>query len=169
MFIAAATCIWLAAGNRNLKGQLAEVRHDLQYAKVGDWLPVTELATLQDSERRIRLAAPAKNFQILYFYSPTCKYCEASSPHVQRLYRQAQNNPRTEMVAVSVADVSTTREHLVKSESEVPTVVLPGERERWVYKLARVPALFVVDDAGRVEFAHYGLISDRDVPSYPTR
>lgn len=165
---AAAFGIWSSLRIATLQESLIKTGFDMGHARVGDWLPPMDLPVLHDGDETASLAAPDGPMQVLYFFSPACKFCQASAPHVERMYRNLQQQePGVEMYAVSIQDRAATSWYLQRTGSAIPTVVLPGKREINLYRLNVVPMLLIVDGDGRVMFAKYGKLSDKDVPSLP--
>lgn len=165
---AAAFGVWSSFRIADLQQSLIKTGFDLGHARIGDWLPSMELPLLQSPDSTARLASPRPgNIQVLYFFSPACKFCQASAPHVERMYRNVQGQPGIEMYAVSTLDSAATAQYLQRTGSAIPTVVLPSKREINLYRLNVVPILFILDEGGRVIFAKYGELSDKDVPSLP--
>lgn len=160
---AAVFSLWSAYGQRQLQQQLQETRTKLGRAQSGDYLPVIVRPLVQNPERIVRLGAPASGLQFIYVFSPDCRFCAASAPYIERIYRRAAADG-SEFYAVSLRDAAATHAFLEKHGSRIPTVALTDVRTRALMRVRTVPALLSVDGDGRIRYVKYGVFGERDVP-----
>lgn len=160
---AAGFSLWSAYGQRQLQQQLQETRTKLGRAQSGDYLPVIVRPLVQDPERVARLGAPESGTQFLYVFSPDCRFCAASAPYIERIYRRAATSG-SEFYGISLRDAAATDAFLKKHRSQIPTVALTDARTRALMRVRTVPALLSVDRHGRIRYVKYGVFTEQDVP-----
>lgn len=163
---AAGFSLWSAYGQRQLQQQLQETRTQLGRAQSGDYLPVIVRPLVQNPERVVRLGAPASGMQFLYVFSPDCRFCAASAPHIERIYSRAAASG-SEFYGVSLRDATATDAFLKKHGSKIPTVALTDARTRALMRVRTVPALLSVERNGRIRYVKYGVLTEKDVPRDP--
>lgn len=155
---------WSVHRYQKLEERLVKTTFDLGHPRVGEWIPSTDLPVLQSPASIAKIGAPERDGQVLYFFSPDCQFCRASTEHVERIHDIIRAHGDMEMYAVSVMNEDETRQYLSETGSKIPTVVLPGSKEIGLYRLNVVPMLLMVDRDGRVRTARYGQLTDKDVP-----
>ena len=154
LFASAALVVVLGSQNRQLRSELREVRQRAEEPYVGMFVPEVPARTTDD--REIVLGRGA---QVLYFFTTTCPYCEASAPAVQALAdRLREGGSSVELVGVANGPVDETRLYAAEHGFGFPVVALTDVRTLSLYRADIVPTLLVVAPEGRVAYARVGVL-----------
>jgi peroxiredoxin len=145
---------WQNRGLRLAQRDLAE-RAELPY--VGMFVPAVTARSVDGSA--VTLGAP-DDAQILYFFTPTCPFCQASIPAVVALAERARG---IDLVGVGTGKTEELRDHARVSGFEFPVVELADDRARALYRSRDVPLVLVVDRSGRVRYQHIGELAAHHV------
>jgi peroxiredoxin len=145
---------WQNRGLRRAQRELTE-RADLPY--VGMFVPAVTARSVDGST--LTLGTP-EDAQILYFFTPTCPFCQASIPAVVALAERARG---IDLVGVGTGKTDELRDHARASGFEFPVVELADDRARALYRSRDVPLVLVVDRGGRVRYQHIGELAAHHV------
>lgn len=167
--ILAALMTALAVQNRHLRQQqallvskievISKAVHGLPEGAQPEALQATAL-----NGTTLTLAGPASGRQVLYFFSPACRFCLASVPQIQALDAAGRNNGNRafEMVGVSLPPHETAADYARQHGFDFPVVNDTDDRIRQRYTATMVPMVVVLQD-GHVIYRHVGQLKDRSV------
>ena len=167
--VLAALMTALAVQNRQLRQQqallvskveqISKAVHGLPEGAQPEALDATALAG-----QAVTLAGPASGRQVLYFFSPACRFCLASVPQIQALDAAARNNGNRafEMVGGSLPPHETAEDYARQHGFAFPVVNDTDDRIRQRYNTTLVPMVVVIED-GRIIYRHVGQLKDRSV------
>jgi thiol-disulfide isomerase/thioredoxin len=120
------------------------------------------------------LRALRDNLTVVHFWGSWCPPCMAEFPHLQAFYQQLQAIPNTRMVLLQVRETHATSVAWAKKHgfNDLPLFDSGGSADTNTFKLADdttlpdrylapgFPTSYVLDQNGRVLFAHRGPVSD---------
>ncbi|NWF32398.1 TlpA family protein disulfide reductase [Stenotrophomonas sp. SAM-B] len=167
--VLAALMTTLAVQNRQLRQQQAVLVSKVeQISKAVHGLPEGARpeafdATALDGQA-LTLAGPASGRQILYFFSPACRFCLASVPQIQALDAAGRNNGNRafEMVGVSLPPHETAADYARQHGFDFPVVNDTDDRITQRYSATMVPMVVVIQD-GKVIYRYVGQLKDSSV------
>jgi peroxiredoxin len=159
----------LAVQNRQLRHQQALLVTKVeQISRAAHGLPEgaqpEALATTTLDGQPVTLAGAASGRQVLYFFSPACRFCLASVPQIQALDAAGRNNGHRafEMIGVSLPPHETAAAYTRQHGFAFPVVNDTDDRIRQRYTATMVPMVVVIQD-GKVIYRHVGQLKDRSV------
>lgn len=126
---------------------------------VGMWLPEIWTKTLDGVP--IRLGTPPAEYQVLYFFAPSCAPCRSSASAVRELAQRLNRDPRVQMVGVADGKPDAVRREVAGQELRFPIATLSDDRALGLFKANALPLLIVADADGQVKFWHGGAIENR--------
>lgn len=139
-----------------LKGLVDELRPQ---PEVGQWVPPYQAATLDGAP--VALGKPQGQFQILYFFSPTCPVCKQSEPKVADIQQRiAVSHAPIEMYGVSAVPVDMLRSYTAEGRGTYPLIPLEPKKMASLMQVHSVPTMVVVDKEGVIQWANVGPIDD---------
>lgn len=169
IIVLAALMTALAVQNRQLRQQQALLVSKVeQISKAAHGLPEgaqpEALGTTALDGQAVTLAGPASGRQVLYFFSPACKFCLASVPQIQALDAAGRNNGHRafEMIGVSLPPHETAADYARQHGFAFPVVNDTDDRIRQRYTATMVPMVVVIED-GKVIYRHVGQLKDSAV------
>ncbi|MEN5039501.1 TlpA disulfide reductase family protein [Stenotrophomonas sp. TWI1149] len=169
IIVLAALMTALAVQNRQLRQEQALLVSKVeQISKAAHGLPEgaqpEALDTTALDGQAVTLAGPASGRQVLYFFSPACKYCLASVPQIQALDAAGRNNGNRafEMLGVSLPPHETAADYARQHGFDFPVVNDTDDRIRQRYTATMVPMVVVIQD-GKVIYRHVGQLKDSSV------
>ena len=161
LLAACALVVVLGWQNRTLREAQRDLAERAEYPYVGMFVPAVTARAIDGST--LTLGAPSDT-QILYFFTPTCPYCQASIPAVTALAERAHG---TELIGVGpgigAGATDELRDHARVSGFEFPVVELADDRARALYRSRDVPLVLVVDRGGQVRYQHIGALDSHHV------
>jgi len=159
----------LAIQNRHLRQQQSLLVTKVeQLSKAVHGLPEgaepEALTTTAINGEALTLAGPQSGRQVLYFFSPSCRFCLASVPQIQALDAAGRNNGHRafEMVAVSLPPHEAAPDYAAQHGFAFPVINDVDARITQRYSATLVPMVVVIDD-GKVIYRHVGQLKDSSV------
>lgn len=154
--------LWSSFEIKRLKSEIAQTRLEFGRARIGDFVPKIQKRTVLDSKQSIS-AVPGGGSHYLYFFSPACPVCQASAPYAEKIYESVKLRGG-EMYGVSFMGPSETRTYLRKYRSSIPTISITDHSSIGQLRIRTVPAFAKVNSAGRIEYIHYGALTEANLP-----
>ena len=145
--------------NRDLRQANADLEKRSFMPYVGMWLPEIWTKTLDGVP--IRLGTPPAEYQVLYFFSPSCAPCRGSASAVREFAQRLNRDPRVQMVGVADGKPDAARREATTQEFRFPIALLSDDRALGLFKANTLPLLVVADADGQVKFWHGGAIETR--------
>jgi len=147
--------------NRRLREAQRELAERAERPYVGMFVPAVTARSIDGST--LTLGTPSET-QILYFFTPTCPFCQASIPAVVALAERARG---IDLIGVGpgigAGSTDELRDHARVSGFEFPVVELTDDRARALYRSRDVPLVLVVDSGGRIRYQHIGPLGSHHV------
>jgi len=141
---------------QQLKGLVDELR---PRPRVGLWAPPYPAATLDGAP--VSLGSPSGQFQLLYFFSPTCPVCKQVEPTVAAIHeRIADAHAPVDMYGVSAVPVDMLRSYSAEGRGGYPLIPLEPKKMVSLMQVHSVPTMVVVDKEGVIQWANVGPIDD---------
>lgn len=167
--VLAALMTALAVQNRQLRQQQALLVTKVeQLSKAVHGLPEgaepEALTATAINGESLTLAGPRSGRQVLYFFSPSCKFCLASVPQIQALDAAGRNNGHRafEMVAVSLPPHDAAPGYASQHGFAFPVINDVDARITQRYSATLVPMVVVIED-GKIIYRHVGQLKDSSV------
>ena len=129
---------------------------------VGIYLPAVTLKSVAGDSVRLG-EAPSGNAQVLLVFSTTCRFCRASLPEWKRMVSQLGGSSGVEILGVSVDSVEVTPQYLVEHHLEFPVVSFTDGKLTALYRSHVLPQTLVIDEQGKVQYAHLGALTETSV------
>ena len=160
--IACGLVVMLAGQQTTLRREYAELRRQANDLHSGSVVPPFRGATLEGDSLTIGEAPDSLGRQLLFVFTTTCRYCEATLPTWARLADSARRLPpwRIQVVGISLDSVEQSRRYVEAHGISYPIVQFPNRKYQRLYRANRVPETVVVDSEGNVIFARLGVLSD---------
>lgn len=154
--------VLLAWQNRGLREERDWLSDRALNAYVGMYVPKVATADLQG--RPVTLGEVPADFQVLYFFTPQCPYCRASSPMIRALAERIRANAkgRIEMIGVGNDGDATVRDYAREQQFDFPIVATQDRRTVMLYRARSVPLVLVIGPDGRVRHSQLGAIDAMD-------
>ncbi|RME36669.1 MAG: TlpA family protein disulfide reductase [Planctomycetota bacterium] len=138
----------------------------LEPTRIGTPAPDWTLTT--PNGETIRLRQLRGQVVVLEFWATWCAPCVAMLPALQRIH-EAFRGKRVRVVGVNIWEhFGEQREGLagfLKAHSVSYPTVIGNDDVVKAFQIRSIPALFVIDPAGRIAYVSYGMHSDRDYES----
>lgn len=161
LLLACALIVLLSVQNRRLREDHRALADAGLKPQVGSWVPASPAATIDG--RRLLLGQAARDYQVLYFFDPTCAQCEATSPAVRALGHALADGRHAgvDLVAVGTGLGSVLPAYARRHRFDFPVAYSTGKL-RALFNISLVPLLVVVDRDGRVVHSHVGRFGTRE-------
>lgn len=146
--------------NEELSRTVAELRRLSLGPPVGTWTLGVSAKTLDGIT--IQMGGGDSIPQVLYFFSPSCRFCAASIESVKHIARRVHHAGNARFVAISEGDPKALGAYVSKNSINFPVVNSADERVFSLFRAAVVPTLVVIDTNGKVVYSHSGVVKDMD-------
>jgi peroxiredoxin len=156
LLAAAALICVLAWQNRALRREVRVLAARSSEPYLGMYLPTVPATSLDGAS--LVLGAPAGDFQILYFFTPSCGHCEASAATVAALASRlaSSGRPRAQVIGLGHGDDGELRTYAAAHGFAFPVAAVSDRRTLALFRAGAVPLVVVVAADGRVHHAHVG-------------
>jgi peroxiredoxin len=121
--------------------------------RIGDLVPEVRVLSL-DSGLPILIGAKGRQSQAVLFFTTECAHCQRELVNFETLYRR--HNQEARFIAVSLSDSLKTLEFLRSGRFTVPRALDKANKGRLLYRVSRIPALFLVDADGILRVLRFG-------------
>lgn len=157
----AAACVLLVAlalDNRRLRSQHVELFRRSIEAHPGMVVPEVVMPTLSGPD--VIIGAPAQSQrQVLFFFTTTCPYCEASLPAIQQVATAARDEGG-QFVAVALDTLPAVLAYAQGHALSYPIAMAPDRRVSELYRVRVVPQVTIVGPDGRITYTRNGVLTD---------
>ena len=162
---AAALVVVMAQQHRNLSGAYEKLRLWATLPHAGFEVPAFSTTTLDGARVTIGAAAAPATRQVLFILRTTCPYCRATLPVWERIADSLRRvtTPRIELYAISLDAAEATRAYGLANHLSYPVLTFPERKLVNLYRAVAAPETVVLDDGGRVLYAHTGLLDSAAV------
>lgn len=152
--------------NRQLLGRYYELGERAALPVPGTALPSYQAETL-GGDSLILLSGAGGTQQLLFYFTTTCRYCEASLPAWERIHRELADDPlnRTAVIGIGIDDEQALRDYAARHGLTFPVVSLSDSRQRQLYRTRRVPYAVLVDSTGFVKYSRRGQLDGTAIDS----
>ncbi len=152
----------LSMQQRALLDRVRELTTRVRDPYVGIYLPAVTLKSVAGDSVRLG-EAPSGNAQVLLVFSTTCRFCRASLPEWKRMVSQLRGSSGVEILGVSVDSAQATQQYLVEHHLEFPVVSFTDRKLTALYRSNVLPQTLVIDEQGKVQYAHLGALTETSV------
>jgi peroxiredoxin len=154
--------VQLSMQQRALVDRVSTLTGRVRDPYVGLYLPAVTVRSVTGAS--VRLAeVPSGNAQVLLVFSTTCRFCRASLPEWKRMFSQLGGSSGVEILGVSVDSVEVTQQYLVEHHLEFPVVSFTDGKLTALYRSHVLPQTLVIDEQGKVQYAHLGALTETSV------
>ena len=129
---------------------------------VGFYVPAVTLRSVAGDSVRLG-QVPSGSAQVLLVFSTTCQFCLASLREWKRIVSQLRGPTGVEILGVSVHSAEATQQYLVEHHLEFPVVNLTDGKLTALYRSNVLPQTLVIDEQGKVQYAHLGALTETSV------
>ncbi len=156
---AAVLVVVLALKVRELNERYARLYERIRYPYAGMWVPTFRAATLAGDSVTVGETQGGRR-QVLFFFTTTCPYCEATLPAWRELAGMlgTLRGPKVEVYGVSLDSVAVTRKYVEEHRLPYPVLFFPQDKLVSIYRAGTVPLTAVLDEQGRMVHARIGEI-----------
>jgi peroxiredoxin len=130
-----------------------------QSLQPGAYTPLYRAATLDGKPVALGDVAPGTR-QVLFVYNTRCAFCLATIPTWQRIADRYRNDPKVQVIAVSLDSLEATAKYARQHNLRYPTAVLTDPRTTGLFRFNSVPQTLVIDERGRVMHSRLGRLDD---------
>lgn len=157
--LAAALLVALSVENRELRSQYSELFRQSVDPHPGLPVPIFSARTVEGAE--VVVGAPGEDVrQLLFFFTTTCRYCQASLPALKRIASALEEDSGAELYGVALDSLPLVRHYVEEYELNFPVAVLRDRRTAALYRIRAVPQLIAVGGDGRVIYSRTGVLED---------
>jgi len=126
--------------------------------QIGDIVPPFEALTIEGKQAGIVYDGSTK--YLLYIFSPLCDVCASQLPEWNKLAgRAAAENYTT--LGLSTASAEETK--LNASNQSFDILIMPSKYIQRAYRVVSEPLVIIVSSQGKIEYAHYGDLTEDKV------
>jgi peroxiredoxin len=155
---ACALLVALALDNRRLRSQHVELFRRSVEAHPGMVVPEMTMPTLSGGGATI--GAPGQEeHQVLFFFTTTCPYCEASLPAIERITETARE-AAVAFLAVALDTLPAVLDYAEEHDLGYPIAVAPDRRVSELYRVRVVPQVTIVGSDNRITYTRSGVLTD---------
>jgi peroxiredoxin len=159
LVLATLLVVLLGMRTRDLQGRYDDLLQQTMRAYPGYVVPTFSATTLDGDT--VLIGENAAGFpQVLFFFTTTCPFCRDMVPVWSEL-AESLNGGEAEVFGIALDSVHLVREYHADFALPYPVVIMSDRKVAAIYRISAVPFTLVVDDAGEVVFARYGLIDSR--------
>ena len=152
----------LSMQQRALVDRVRELTTRVRDPYVGFYVPAVTLRSVAGDSVRLG-EVPGGNAQVLLVFSTTCRFCRASLSEWKRMVSQFRGPSGVEILGVSVDSAEETQQYLVDHHLEFPVVSFTDRRLTALYRSNVLPQTLVIDEQGKVQYAHLGALTEASV------
>lgn len=159
----------LSKGQPTLKSSVSGVEGELAgppSCQVGDILPSFKSLTL--SEKPVEVAYDGTSKYLQFIFSPTCGTCRQEIATLNRLTPRFQESGY-QVIGISIDPIDESRRYMKDLQLAFETVIMPSMALRRTYRVVSVPQTMLVSPQGRVEWVHYGGLTDENTSELLSR
>ncbi len=121
---------------------------------IGQPVPRLDLRALATPTSVVRLGVPSETKQVVLFFTVECRHCQRALLNFEALYRRY--NHWGTFAAVTLSDPVKTQARLRERGYVLPAFWDEKQMVRRAYGIVRVPALFLIDEQGRLKNRRFG-------------
>lgn len=148
--LASALVVVLGTKVRILEEHVRTTRDRLNMAVAGDFVPTFETLSLAGSRRTIGESGSGGR-QLLFVFTTTCPYCEASLPAWQELAAVADtfSSFPIAVIGITLDSADVTGPYVRQHGLAMDIVAFPARKLTRLYKVRSVPQTLVIDGGGQ--------------------
>ncbi len=151
--------IVLAQQKRALLDRNEKLTSWLRYPYPGMYVPAMSVPSVRGDTVQIGSGGPGQ-VQVLFVFSTTCEFCEASLPAWKRIAGELAASAQVEVVGISVDSVQAARRYLAEHGIMLPVVSFTDRKLRALYRTVTLPQSIVLDGHGEVQYARLGAVTE---------
>jgi peroxiredoxin len=162
--IAAALVVALGMKVVTLEDQTRSLNDRLRTLQPGDYVPTFSATALSGNNLLIG-EMPDSGRQVIFIFTTTCPFCEASLPVLKQLSARADTfsaRPIT-VQGITMDGPDETRDYIARHRLDFDVVGFPAPKLARLYRVTSVPQTFVLDHDGRVLYARTGVMDNAAV------
>lgn len=152
----------LAWQNRELRTQRDWLAERATRPYYGMYVPAVPVEGLRGEA--FTLGGVSGNFQVLYFFTPQCRYCLASAPMIRTLAARLEDTfgARVQMIGIGDAAPDALEEYVREHGFGFPVAAVDDRRTLMLFRANSVPLVLVIGADGRVLHSQLGTIDTMD-------
>lgn len=151
----------LADQNDELVQRLTNLREATRKPLPGYAVPTFTAPTLEGDTVTVGQTSPGQR-QLLFVFTTTCPYCQATLPAWKHLASRVQADPgldrEVEVLGISKDSLAATRAYRHEHDLEFPILQFPRRKLVRLYRGGAVPLTMILDADGVVEYSRIGQI-----------
>lgn len=154
----------LVRQNRAHRAAYAELYRRTSRPSIGAYVPTFQATALDGRSVVIGDPAPGQR-QVIFVFTTTCRFCYASLAAWRSIAAQMDSlaESRVSVIGLSLDSAEITRSYVATNRLTFPVVRFPNRRLVALYRAYSVPQSYVLDESGRILYAHSGALQDRAV------
>ncbi len=161
LVLACALVVWLGFQNARLQERNALLARRATEPYAGMLVPTFHARTLEGETLSVGGGSgDAARRQVLFFFTTTCPYCEASLPAVQRIAAHLADTGEADLIGVALDSIGRAQRYAQENALAYRVVTLPEPKLARIYRATQVPTVLVVDRDGLVLQARVGLLRE---------
>lgn len=126
--------------------------------QIGDIVPPFEALTIEGKQAGIVYDGSTK--YLLYIFSPLCGVCASQFPDWNKLAVRAKVK-NYKILGLSTASAEETK--LNASNQSFDVLIMPSKYIQRAYRVVSEPLVIIVSSQGKIEYAHYGGLTEDKV------
>ena len=161
LFAALGLVVLLARQNGALAERATRLERRAFEPYPGMWVPTVTATTLDGAPLVVGERTDGAR-QLLFVFSTTCPYCEASLPAWREIATAAAAPPEPRTVVTGIVVDSGDADAYRRAHGfGFPVARFPSAKARSMYRMRSVPLVLLLDAEGRVLYSRTGVLRDR--------
>jgi peroxiredoxin len=119
---------------------------------VGEPIPSLQLSTLQRTPVLLKTYEGKK--LVLLFFTAECSHCQRELSNLEYLYEKYKE--KLQVLSISHSDEEATRELISERRLSFPVLLDEKKETKQLFRMAGVPALFLVDERQILRYRRFG-------------
>lgn len=137
-----------------------------QSCQVGDIIP--SFRSLTPSGKPVEVAYDGTSKYLQFLFSPMCGTCREEISTLNKLAPRFQESGY-QVIGISIDPIDESRQYMKDLQFAFEVVVMPSMAMRRTYRVVSVPQTMLVSSQGRVEWVHYGGLTDENTAEMLSR
>lgn len=125
-----------------------------------DIVPAIKTIDIQNSEKEI--VYNGKNKYLLFVFSPMCGVCQQEIP-IWNSIASIATSQKFAVRGISLDSLDDSRNNLKNHDIGFDVLIMPDFATQRAYRVTSIPQVMIVSEHGRVEWVHYGAMTQSKV------
>lgn len=161
LLFASGLVLVLARQNRAHRAAYAELYRRTSRLVPGVYVPTFAATALDGRSLTVGEAANGRR-QVVFVFNTTCRFCYASLPAWKTIAARLDSagHAGSTVIGISLDSADVTGRYIAANDLRFPVVRFPAPKLAPLYRALSVPQSYVLDESGRVVYAHTGLLNN---------